>query len=118
MLFFPSFLRSKPSASITLCYETLLSRPLLLQSWTALLDAHSYSRHRWSFYFLALATPRRHPLSRSPSRFLPSYLLLSRLGRHLFLWQSLFCFSHPAFHSRPRRFLRSRRQILSLPARC
>src|SRR5260370_508641 len=43
---------------------------------------------------------------------------LSRLGRHLFLWQPLLRFSHFVFYSRPCRFLPSCCSAFSFPRRC
>src|SRR6266849_6967019 len=110
-------IRLHSAQGLELVFSELFSGAFLFQSWPACLDAYSSSRHRRPFYFLAAAAPRRHSVSRRLSRFLPFYLLLPRLGRHLFLRQPLFRFPHSAFHSWPRRFPRPRRSTLPLPPR-
>src|SRR5260370_28760122 len=112
----PFRIRLYSAPRLALVLPRFLQRALLLQSRSFFLDSHSSSRPRGTFPLLAPRTARVRSAACRLFRFLYFHLLLPRLGPYLFLRQPFFRFAHFSFHSRPRRFLRSRRAALPFPA--
>src|SRR5260370_37021032 len=113
----PFRIRLYSAPRLALVLPRFLQRALLLQSRSFFLDSHSSSCPGRTFPLLAPRTARGCSTACRLFRFLFFHFLLPRLGRYLFLRQPFFRFAHFSFHSRPRRFLRSRRAALPFPAR-